>query len=94
MTAGLVPVLGALVIRPRLWPTAASRLLVTARPGWWRHWPPLPLPSPAWLAFRLECATGEPDGAVSAADVVAWLEWCRELTGQRANLGVDVAPTT
>lgn len=81
LTAGWGQVLVALVCRPRLWPTAASRVLVTARPGWWRRWPPLPLPSPAWLAFRLECATGEPDGYLSPADVVAWLEWCREGVG-------------
>ncbi|MGH9073590.1 MAG: hypothetical protein ACRDZQ_05670, partial [Acidimicrobiales bacterium] len=68
--------------RPDLCPTALTSVLATARPGWWRRWPPLPVPAEAWLGFRLECATGRRDGPVRGGDVVSWLEWCRSRPGR------------
>ncbi|MGH9127804.1 MAG: hypothetical protein ACRDY2_02285 [Acidimicrobiales bacterium] len=72
-------VVAAVARRPRLWRTAGSAVLLLARERWWRRWPFLPLPSRAWIEFRLECATGEPDGPLVADDVLAWLEWCRAM---------------
>ena len=69
----------AVLLRPDLWPIALVQALRLARPGWWRHWPPLPLPDPAYLRFRLQTAYGDADRPPPPNDVVAWLEWCRDL---------------
>jgi hypothetical protein len=54
----------------------------TARVGWWRRPPFLPVPPRAYLRFRIQTQYGT-DGAPSAADLVTYLEWCR---AQRRNL--------
>ena len=69
----------ALIRRPDLWPVALVQAARLARPGWWRHWPPLPLPDPAYLRFRVQTAYGDADRAPDPADVIAWLQWCRDL---------------
>ena len=63
--------------RPGLWRVAVAQALRLAAPGWWRRWPPLPLPDPAYLRFRLQTAYGDPDRGPGPEDVVAYLEWCR-----------------
>lgn len=67
----------AVAARPRLWPAAATQGRRLARPGWWHRWPPLPLPDPHWLRFRLQTAYGDPEHVPAPEDVLAWLEWCR-----------------
>lgn len=67
----------ALVRRPGLWPTALRQIVRLAPSGWWRRWPPLPRPDPAYLRFRMETAYGDPYHAPEATDVVAYLSWCR-----------------
>jgi hypothetical protein len=69
----------AVLARPALWGTAVVQLLRLARPGWWRRWPPLPLPDPAYLRFRLQTQYGE-EREPEPGDVVAYLEWCRGQT--------------
>lgn len=62
--------------RPRLWPDAV-RLVP---PAWWKRWPPLPLPPPDYLRFRLEAMYGsDASGSFEGADLIAYLEWCRRL---------------
>ena len=68
---------GAILTRPGLWPTAARQLAALAPRGWWWRPPYLPLPDPAYLAFRLQTMYGEPDHSPPAADVVTYLLWCR-----------------
>lgn len=72
------PAARAVAGRPSLWPTAVAQAWRLARPGWWRRWPPLPVPDPAWLRFRLQTAYGDPDHGPDPGDVVAWLRWCRQ----------------
>jgi hypothetical protein len=67
----------AVARRPRLWGVAVRQTRRLARPGWWRRWPPLPLPDPSYLRFRLQTAYGD-DRPPAAGDVVAYLEWCRD----------------
>ena len=67
----------AVAVRPRLWGVAIAQVLRLAGPGWWRRWPPLPLPDPAYLRFRMQTAYGDPEAPPRAEDVVAYLEWCR-----------------
>ena len=72
------PVVRAIAVRPGLWGTALSQVVRLARPGWWRRWPPLPAPDRAYLEFRARTAYGDPGRPPDAADVVAWLGWCRD----------------
>ena len=60
-----------------MWPIAAVESIAMAPRGWWHRWPPAPLPSPEWLAFRMETAYGDPTARPVPEDVVAWLDWCR-----------------
>jgi hypothetical protein len=72
------PAVLAVLARPRLWAVAVRQVLVLAPRGWWRRWPPLPLPYPAYLRFRLLTAYGTTDHAPEPGDVVAYLGWCRD----------------
>lgn len=81
MAAVMVAVVLAVLARPRLWTVALRQIQRLARPGWWRRAPLLPIPPAGYLHFRLVTAYGG-DGSPSsprsaAADVVAYLEWCR-----------------
>jgi hypothetical protein len=73
----------AVAARPDLWLVAVRQLLRLAVPGWWRRWPPLPVPDPSYLAFRLQTAYGDTGRAPEPADVVTYLHWCREWPGGR-----------
>ena len=74
---GVAAVVAALAVRPRLWPVAVAVAWRLAVPGWWRRWPPLPRPDPAYLRFRLQTAYGDPSVPLQPVDVVAYLDWCR-----------------
>ncbi len=65
--------------RPRLWATALGQCRALAGPKWWAHWPPVPVPDPVYMAFRLQTMYGSPDATVSPAELVAYLEWCRRV---------------
>jgi hypothetical protein len=67
-----------ILVRPRLWATAVRQVGRLARPGWWHRLPFLPVPDRAYLRFRLETQYGSAPEPV-AADVVAYLEWCRSM---------------
>ena len=77
MTFGAV---AALLLRPWLWPTALQLVLRSAAPGWWRRWPPLPLPAPGYLGFRLETFSAGEHDRLGAEAVVGYLEWCRRMS--------------
>lgn len=71
-------VVRAVAVRPRLWPVAVATLARLARPGWWRRWPPVPVPAGEYWRFRMETAYGgRGDAPLDPDDVVAYLEWCR-----------------
>jgi hypothetical protein len=67
----------AVAVRPHLWSIAMVQLHRLSPSGWWRRWPPLPVPDPAYLRFRAETAYGDPSRPPEASDVVAYLNWCR-----------------
>ena len=69
----------AVVIRPHLWATALEEGWRLAPPGWWRRWPPRPLPDPAYLRFRMQTAYGNPSATPSAEDLLGYLHWCRRM---------------
>lgn len=68
----------AVALRPELWPTAVRQARRTARPGWWRRAPFLPVPDGDYLHFRLVTQYGETDEPPTPGDVVDYLAWCRE----------------
>jgi hypothetical protein len=67
----------AVVVRPRLWPTAVRQMQRTAAPGWWRHAPFIPVPSGGYMKFRLVTQYGDASHRPNVDDVVAYLSWCR-----------------
>jgi hypothetical protein len=72
-----VVVVAALWRRPWLWPAGVAEVARLARPGWWRRWPPLPLPEDALWRFRMETAYGGSGDAVpEPEDVVSFIGWC------------------
>ncbi len=68
----------AVVSRPRLWPTAIRQMYRMAAPGWYRRSPFLPLPSDAYLRFRLVTQYGDPKHRPEPVDVVNYLSWCKQ----------------
>jgi hypothetical protein len=78
----IIAVAGAVARRPSLWAEALRAMPALARRGWWRRAPFLPLPDPAYLAWRIGTAYGDPSGPVDGDDVVAYLAWRkRQRTG-------------
>ena len=67
----------ALLVRPGLWATALGQLIRLAPRGWWRRPPFLPLPSQAYLRFRMQTAYGDPEREPEPEDLVTYLHWCR-----------------
>ena len=67
----------AVARHPRLWPVAVRQWWRMTPTGWWRRAPFLPLPSRAYLRFRMLTQYGDSEAHASAADVVNYLTWCR-----------------
>ncbi len=67
----------AIVKEPRLWPTALRQANNLVPRGWWHHWPPLPLPDPEYLKFRMSTAYGNSEDMPIEKDVITYLHWCR-----------------
>jgi hypothetical protein len=87
-------VIGAVARRPRLWGAAARQAWRLAPKGWWRRRPFLPMPDPAYLRFRLETQYGDAGRSANAADVVAYLDWCRRFdAAARRRAGRYPAPS-
>jgi hypothetical protein len=68
------PAMLAVAIRPRLWPSLARQ----APTGWWRRWPPSPLPAAGYVRFRTQTMYGD-NRPVARGDFIAYLEWCRRM---------------
>jgi hypothetical protein len=69
----------AVLPHPGLWWAAVGAVHRMARRGWWRSAPFVPLPGDAYWQFRLVTAYGGDgrSGALTSADVVAFLRWCK-----------------
>lgn len=68
----------ALLRRPGLWLTGARQALRLAAPGWWKRGSRLPLPDADYMRFRLVTQYGGEGRVATGADLVQYLEWCRE----------------
>ena len=67
----------AVARRPSLWVTAVRQWRRTTAAGWWRRPPFLPLPSRAYMRFRLETQYGAPNARVVPDDVLNYFAWCK-----------------
>jgi hypothetical protein len=77
-TAGAV--VSAVACRPWLWPVAVMQVMRLARPGWWRRFPPVPIPDEGLWRLRIETAYGgSGDAEPSADDVLSFLRWSRDM---------------
>ena len=79
----MLAAVAAVAVRPGLWWTAVTQVARLAPSGWWRRWPPVPLPDPGYLRFRLQTAYGDPDRPPAPDDVVAYLVWCKRMERMR-----------
>ena len=73
----MVRVASAVLVRPGLWSVAVRQVFRMAGRHWWRRWPFLPVPAPAYAHFRAITQYGDPDAAPTVDDVVTWLSWVR-----------------
>ncbi|HZN15536.1 MAG TPA: hypothetical protein VFB78_14800 [Acidimicrobiales bacterium] len=62
---------------PSLWATGVVQLFALSPRGWWRRFPPLPRPDRQYYRWRLQTQYGDADHEPVAADVVAYLKWCK-----------------
>jgi hypothetical protein len=69
--------LGVVLRHPSLWRTGVRQLFALAPRGWWRQWPPLPLPDREYYRWRLQTQYGDPDHEPAPSDLVAYLKWCK-----------------
>ena len=61
--------------RPRLWPALLSAAWAFRPKDWYRKAPFLPLPSRAYMRWRLETAYGEPDAVPPADEIARFVTW-------------------
>lgn len=74
----------AVLARPWLWAAALVTLFRLAPRGWWRRWPPVPRPDPAYMRFRLTTQYGDPQHPAEAHDLLTYLRWQRGWTRARS----------
>ncbi|MDP7551202.1 MAG: hypothetical protein QF896_08455 [Acidimicrobiales bacterium] len=80
MSVGTVAALTlALLRRPALWPVVVRQAHRLAVRGWWRRVPFVPLPDATYAGFRALTQYGDAEREPDVADVLVWLEWCREM---------------
>lgn len=80
----LAAVVSMLVREPALWSTAARQVARLAPRGWWRRSPHLPVPSPAYLAFRSQTMYGSTSVLPAPQDVCTYLRWCHTFPNERS----------
>jgi len=78
----------AILRRPRLWGEAVRALAALAPRAWWARKPHLPVPEPDYIQWRQATAYGSSDAAMTAGDVIAYLEWRRRFRRATARSGV------
>ena len=79
-------VVAAVLVRPWLWWTAVVQWGKMIPHRWWARSPFLPLPSADYMKFRLITQYGGDEESLSArmsaADVVDYLQWCKQWNRQ------------
>jgi hypothetical protein len=67
----------AVLARPSLWAVALRTWRRTTPARWWAGAPFLPVPSSAYLRFRLVTQYGRNDADIVPGDVLNYLAWCK-----------------
>ncbi len=75
----LRPYLLVALRRPRLWPALLSAAWAFRPKDWYRKAPFLPLPSKAYMRWRLETAYGEPDAVPPADEIARFVTWSADM---------------
>ncbi len=65
--------------RPRLWPALVSASWAFRSRDWYRRPPFLPLPSKAYMRWRMETAYGEPDAVPPAHEIESFITWSADM---------------
>ena len=87
MNGWMVRILGAVVLRPRLWSVSVRQAFRLAGRDWWHRPPFLPVPAVRYARFRAITQYGDPDAPPTVEDVLTWLEWARRFPeGVRSDL--------
>ena len=73
----MLPAVVAVLRHPSLWSTAIRQVFRLAPRGWWRRFPFLPLPDPAYMKFRLVTAYGGDGSDPRPEDLLTYLHWCK-----------------
>ena len=69
---------GAVVVRPSLWMTALRSAKRLVPRQWWRSGSHLPVPTRAYIDFRLTTQYGYGVDQLEIADVIDYLEWSKD----------------
>ena len=64
-----------LLRRPWLLPAVIGMAWAFRRRGWWRRAPFLPLPSRAYLEWRMDTAYGDPQAQPPLAEYARYVRW-------------------
>lgn len=70
-------VVGAVLVRPWLWPAAIGVVFDFAPNRWWAKPPFLPIPDATVMEWRVTTAYGHLDMALAPEDVLSYLRWRR-----------------
>ena len=74
----MIAAAGCVLGHPSLWPTAVRQAIRLVPSRWWTRSPYLPVPSRAYLEFRLVTQYGDISHRPEPADVLNYLRWCRD----------------
>jgi hypothetical protein len=74
----MIRVIAVVAAHPRLWSTAVGQGWRLVPNRWWTRAPYLPVPSRAYLQFRLVTQYGETSHRTEPDDVLNYLRWCRD----------------
>lgn len=79
MTGQRRRLLGTLLKRPWLLPLFLSSAWAFRSREWYRRPPFLPLPSEAYMRWRMDTAYGDPEARAPEGDLIRFLRWARAM---------------
>jgi hypothetical protein len=71
-------IVAAVARHPSLWATAVRQATRLVPSRWWTRRPYLPVPSRAYIGFRIVTQYGDISHHPEPEDVLNYLRWCRD----------------